>query len=339
MNKKALIVFLILVFSFVLAGCGSSDDTPEANDPAMLLTAAVQTADAQIRTMAATTPTGLPTTPAPIQPTVTPTATATLTLMPGVPTQGSTGPAGERVEFVADLTVPDGTAFAPNATFVKTWRLKNAGTTTWTNSYTMVFSSGEQMGAPASVVLPGTVAPGQTVDLSVNMVAPSKDGTYTANFLLANANGARFGLDPNAIQPFYVVIVVSAESGTPALTPTLVTPTAGATTTPGAGGSVVNWVFLSVDNANASGCPHTFNFTGQITLNSTTTITYQLEVLANTAVPTPDPVTTTLPAGTHNLVFTLNGAQAFNGMARLHVTAPEDVYSNPVNLALTCPYP
>lgn len=337
MNKKVLIVFLILVFSFVLAGCGSSDDTPEANDPAVLLTAAVQTADAQIRTMAAATPTGLPTTPAP--PTVTPTATATLTLMPGVPTQGSTGPAGERVEFVADLTVPDGTIFAPNATFVKTWRLKNAGTTTWTNAYTMIYSSGDQMGAPVSVVLPGTVAPGQTVDLSVNMIAPAKEGTYTANFLLANANGARFGLDPSAIQPFYVVIVVSADGGTPALTPTSVTPTTGATTTPGTGGSIVTLVFLSVDNANASGCPHSYNFTGQITLNNPATITYQFEVFANTTVPTPAPVTATLPAGTHNVTYSLSVAQAFSGVARLHVTAPEDIYSNPVNLALSCPYP
>ena len=29
--------------------------------------------------------------------------------------------------FIADVTVPDGTAFSPGATFTKTWRLKNIG--------------------------------------------------------------------------------------------------------------------------------------------------------------------------------------------------------------------
>ena len=33
-------------------------------------------------------------------------------------------------EFVADVTVPDGTDFTPGETFVKTWQLRNAGTST-----------------------------------------------------------------------------------------------------------------------------------------------------------------------------------------------------------------
>ncbi len=45
----------------------------------------------------------------------------------------------DRAQFVADVTVPDGTRYDPGATFTKTWRLRNAGTCTWTTSYTMVF--------------------------------------------------------------------------------------------------------------------------------------------------------------------------------------------------------
>jgi len=42
-------------------------------------------------------------------------------------------PAGcDRAQFISDVTVPDGTTFAPGATFTKTWRLKNSGTCTWT---------------------------------------------------------------------------------------------------------------------------------------------------------------------------------------------------------------
>ena len=35
-------------------------------------------------------------------------------------------------QFVADVTVPDGARYDPNAAFTKTWRLRNIGTCTWT---------------------------------------------------------------------------------------------------------------------------------------------------------------------------------------------------------------
>src|ERR671924_1340934 len=75
----------------------------------------------------------------------------------------------DRAQFVSDVTVPDGTRYDPGATFTKTWRLRNAGTCTWTTSYTMVFDSGTQMGSTTSVAMPSNVAPGQSIDLSVNM--------------------------------------------------------------------------------------------------------------------------------------------------------------------------
>jgi len=60
-------------------------------------------------------------------------------------------PAGcDRAQFISDVTVPDGTTFAPGAAFNKTWRLKNVGTCTWTTSYSLVFDSGEKMGGPDS---------------------------------------------------------------------------------------------------------------------------------------------------------------------------------------------
>ena len=72
----------------------------------------------------------------------------------------------DRAQFVADVTVPDGTRYDPGATFKKTWRLRNVGTCTWTTSYTMVFDTGTQMGSTTSVNLTNT-APGQTVDVSL----------------------------------------------------------------------------------------------------------------------------------------------------------------------------
>src|SRR3972149_517661 len=82
-------------------------------------------------------------------------------------------------QFIADVTVPDGTNFAPGTAFNKTWRLKNIGTCAWNSSdVSLIFSSGERMGAPSPLALSTTVNPGQTVDITVAMTAPSTAGHY-----------------------------------------------------------------------------------------------------------------------------------------------------------------
>src|SRR5688572_31277442 len=93
----------------------------------------------------------------------------------------------DRAQFIADVTVPDGTRYDPGATFTKTWRLRNVGTCTWTTSYTMYFDSGTQMGSTTSVNLPSNVAPGQDVSLSVNMTAPNTAGHYLGYWKFKNA--------------------------------------------------------------------------------------------------------------------------------------------------------
>ena len=110
----------------------------------------------------------------------------------------------DRAQFVTDVTVPDGTAFAPGAAFTKTWRLKNIGTCTWTTSYAMVFDTGDKMSGPDSVNMPRTVSPGQTVDVPVNLTAPGTAGSYRAYWLFQNANGVRFGLGADGTKSWWV---------------------------------------------------------------------------------------------------------------------------------------
>lgn len=118
----------------------------------------------------------------------------------------------DRAQFIADVTVPDGTRYDPGATFTKTWRLRNIGTCTWTTSYTMVFDSGTQMGSTTSVPFHTTVAPGGNIDLSVNMTAPSAAGHYIGYWKFKNAAGAIFGIGVNANKAWWVEINVT---GTP----------------------------------------------------------------------------------------------------------------------------
>ena len=113
-----------------------------------------------------------------------------------------------RAKFIADITVPDGTTFSSGAIFTKTWRLKNIGECTWTAGYSLVFSSGEQMGAPQSVNLPYPVPPDKTLDISINLIAPSTAGVHRGYWMLKNERGLPFGIGVDANTPFWVDILV-----------------------------------------------------------------------------------------------------------------------------------
>jgi murein DD-endopeptidase MepM/ murein hydrolase activator NlpD len=94
--------------------------------------------------------------------------------------------------FIADITIPDGSIVSPNQPLLKTWRLRNTGTRAWGSGYQLVFVSGNQMGAPNAVNVPAA-APGNTADISVNLVAPSTPGIYTGYWRLRNPHGTYFG--------------------------------------------------------------------------------------------------------------------------------------------------
>jgi hypothetical protein len=135
----------------------------------------------------------------------TPTATQTASATPDETTC-------DKATFVADVTVPDDSVFEPGDSFTKTWRLRNAGTCTWTSAYSLVFVDGRKMNGPDSVPLPGSVAAGQTVDLSVQLVAPNATGTYRGDWMLRNPDGETFGLGSDADRPFFVQVVVGQPS-------------------------------------------------------------------------------------------------------------------------------
>jgi hypothetical protein len=114
----------------------------------------------------------------------------------------------DQAQFVADETVADGTQFKPGARFTKTWRLKNTGTCTWTRDYALVFASGDRMDGAKAVMLDERVRPGETVDVSVDLIAPEDPGEYTGRWMLRNADGKLFGLGKSHDKPFWVNVRV-----------------------------------------------------------------------------------------------------------------------------------
>ncbi len=139
-------------------------------------------------------------------------------------------------QFVSDVTVPDGATFEPGAAFKKTWRLKNIGTCTWTTSYSLVFDSGAQMGAPASVKFPSEVKPGQTIDISVDMTAPTAAGRYIGYWKFKNASGVLFGIGTAANKSWWVEINVTSSAPTGSIAYDFTASAKDATWSSGAGG-------------------------------------------------------------------------------------------------------
>jgi len=120
------------------------------------------------------------------------------------------------IKFVADVTIPDGKTFAPNADFTKIWRLKNVGRCTWNSSYDLIFIDGDQMDAIKVVALPTRVKPGDSVDVSVAMTSPGEAGEYIGLWMLRSADGELFGLGDAANKAFWVSIrVADARSSAP----------------------------------------------------------------------------------------------------------------------------
>lgn len=113
-----------------------------------------------------------------------------------------------RAEFVAHLSISDNTALQSAQPFAKIWRIRNTGTCVWTEEYALVFFAGEQMNGPESVNLSKTVLPGETVDIRVNLLAPTAPDAHTGFWAFRDASGNLFGAGQNADQPIWVTIWV-----------------------------------------------------------------------------------------------------------------------------------
>lgn len=189
----ACIAVTLLAVPLAQADQPATDDVSVTVQAIVTQTVYAMTQNAPTATPIPATVTSVPATNTPV-PTNTPLPTATVVSY------------CDWVTFVKDVTIPDGTKFIAGETFTKTWRLQNRGTCTWTPDYMLVFSSGDSMGSTTAVRLPGNVYPGQTVDVSVTLTAPTNRGHYVGYWMLRNPAGALFGFGDRANKAFYVEI-------------------------------------------------------------------------------------------------------------------------------------
>jgi hypothetical protein len=233
MNKNqtwVTIVLAVLIILLIGAICGLTyyaffRRPPEpAQDPNQIYTEAAKTVESQVTLAAQQTalakytevagatatsallpsptftlivPTGIvPTQPPPTSPPV------------NIPTATPNPIPCDRATFIKDVTVPDNTVMNPGTPFTKVWRVRNDGSCAWDASYFLVFASGSAMTTTTAVAFPGVTQPGQSVDLSVNMVAPNSPGTFQGNWLFRNNRGQTFGVGTTGGNPIWVKIRV-----------------------------------------------------------------------------------------------------------------------------------
>jgi hypothetical protein len=170
------------------------------------------TVQAQNTQEAALTPTSLPATDLP--PLLSSPTTGATRIPPTAPPAGS----GDikpcySANFVSDVTIPDGTIVTPGATFWKTWRVTNSGACAWNSTYKFVFMEGDIMGGAYVYNFPGVAAPGQTVDIPIQLLAPQVEGTYTGTWKIEAPDKTIFGVGQYD-EPLSVKVVVGG--GTPA---------------------------------------------------------------------------------------------------------------------------
>jgi hypothetical protein len=257
MNRRRSLPIILLLLALVssVLGCALPASTTPVPDAASIELTVQAVLAAQGTTLppadvplADAAPTGLPPS---LEPSLTPTLTPTFT---PTPTQTPVPLPCDAAQFVTDVTIGDDSSITTNAEFTKTWRLRNAGTCTWTSGYQVVFDHGDRMSAPDAVmVTSGTVPPGSTVDVSVVLKAPGTAGTYQGYFKLRNPSGVLFGIGADANTAFWVKIKAEGFLFL-MITPMILMPITPIISSSGTGMDLLKGGCFDLDNGAGIGC-------------------------------------------------------------------------------------
>lgn len=227
------VLFILLTAALTLTSCNMGATPAPTVDANAISTAAYNTAVANISigqtqtalaapssTMLPTnTPLSLSTFPAdgsavpganPVIPTVsfnnstnttplagTPLVTAAIPAGGQAPT-ASLGDACNNAVFEGDITIPDGSEVKPGINFQKVWAVRNTGTCTWDDGYSLVFIGGDKAIDPYDYKFSKSsdqdfVAAGESINITINLTAPCTPGTYQGTWRLRNDKGYYFG--------------------------------------------------------------------------------------------------------------------------------------------------
>jgi hypothetical protein len=232
------IFMIVLTAAMLLTSCTLGQAAEPTVDVNAINTAAVSTAMAQLSlqftqtALAAPTKTTTPTNTAASLSTVasptggvgSPTVTGALptlsfnttpvvatTALPGfIPLATSAGSSGATASlgdscnnsaFEGDITIIDGTILEPGTNFQKVWKIRNTGTCTWDDGFTLVYVGGSTPNLDPYNYRFGLnqnnaddiVSGGEAINIALNLTTPCTPGKYEGHWRMQNDKGYFFG--------------------------------------------------------------------------------------------------------------------------------------------------
>lgn len=94
--------------------------------------------------------------------------------------------------FIEHVTIVPGTEVVVNTPFRKLWRVRNSGSTPWPSGCRIVHVSGDALAREEPCPL-GSVAPDESVIITVALLAPGIEGSFEETWQLQTADGTAFG--------------------------------------------------------------------------------------------------------------------------------------------------
>lgn len=165
-------LFFLVLFVLILVGCASEEQSsvmPTAQTP--LPSVVIITSQAPTSTI--------------IPPMYSPTPVNTSV------------PSLEKATFISE-NYSDNSILKPGEAFTKTWEVKNIGASTWSPNYYLEIISaqdGNALSYTEKISFLRQVQPGETISLSVPLVAPQIEGEYSAFWMIKNDLGETIHVD------------------------------------------------------------------------------------------------------------------------------------------------
>jgi len=108
------------------------------------------------------------------------------------------------LQFIDDVTVPDGTVVEPGEQLDKRWRVENSGSCNWDHRYEIRLIAGPEMEATSPQSLYPALSDTEA-DIRVVYTAPDEPGSYRSAWQAFDPNGNPFG------DTFFIDIIVAVE--------------------------------------------------------------------------------------------------------------------------------
>ncbi|HKJ26661.1 MAG TPA: NBR1-Ig-like domain-containing protein [Anaerolineales bacterium] len=241
----------------------------------------------------------------------------------------------DKAKFISDITIPDYTEYDAGEEITKTWRVQNVGTSTWTTDFSLVFMSGEQLGAPDKIQLDRDVEPNDFLDISVDFTVPSAGGEYRSDWIFEDSKGNQFGTGEDFQQSVYMIIVSTGDGSSGGDDDD--DDSSGI-----AGGANVSSATVTVNDSNYSGsCPAQLEFTYTVRTSGAGKVNFLLELKANSPsgykFDSPPEYTVDFTGGyTVTYTYTLFSNSSVNATATVKAIGSNTYTSSPINFSVNC---